>query len=382
MKSWIIIVLCLCLAVSVTACLKRDDSKEPVIDLQQSSSVGSVETSSEIKENNQETDRTNATTESNKADSVIPITYNPDEWELQGFGWIESTKLIAVFCDKTSGSEITKKSVVLYNLSDCSEQALFSFSDSGWLGDIRSNGNEILITTSEKVYTIKKPELTSLDASMDKGRDWGADTFGGLSADRDDTGIIIKTRDNPTQTIRVATQTEEYFFDSPRWSPDGQYILYNKYFGGVGDPINLCVADKNGNSLCEFKIPEYDYGSYWSSNSRYIMVIANKEHGGTTRLLDIETGKEIATLKSPYADYFADCRDVYEETAVYWRQNGEADDYTIYTFDALTGSTTDIVTMDTHSDIKFSPDGSLLAVIEKPHPSKIQFYNSDVQSNK
>jgi len=364
--------------VSVTAC-----SHSNTKDLQQSSSVGATNTPSEVEISKQEPDNNETKSESSNGNFVIPITYALDEWELQGISWIESTKLIAVFCDKTnqSGSEITEKCVVLYDISDCSERALFSFSDSGWVGDIRSDENEILITTSEKVCTISKSDLTLLDESSNKGRDWGANTFGGLSADRDDIGIIIESRDNTVQTIRVATETKEYFFDSPRWSPDGQYVLYNKYFGGVGNPINLCVADKSGNSLCEFEIPEYNYLSYWSSNSQYIMVIANKELGGTTRLLDIETGKEIATLKSPYADYFSDCRDVFDSTAVYWRQNEEDDIYTIYIFDALTGSATDIVTMNTHSDIKFSPDGSLLAVIKGQNPNEIQLYNSTIQIN-
>jgi len=298
---------------------------------------------------------------------TLPISVVGDEWLPGSIYWIDNTKLIATF---SKPSDLETTTAVFYDVVNQSTHEIITMN--GYMGGIRANEQEIVITTSEKVYTLSKSDFSLLEETENIGRDWGSNTFGGLSADRDDIGIVIKDRDGAVPDIRVATQSGEIYYDVPIWSPDGRYLYYNKYYGGVGNPIDLCVADRAGNTLWEFEVPELTYDKLWSSNSRYILGIADKEHGGMIRLYDIEEGKEAAAQANPYADYFYDIRDFHELSVFCWRENKAENNYIVCSFDALTGETTEYITLDDACDIKVSPDGKLMAILELNNPDAIK----------
>lgn len=311
---------------------------------------------------------------------TIPISYGGEGWETQEIGWIDGTKLLAVFeyQDRLRDrSDITEKSVVVYDMADRTERLVCTFRDKGWVGDIRADDNEVLITSSEKLYSLPQADLTQITVSPYKGDDWRCNTFGGLYAGRDELGMVI--RSGAGETIRVATKTEAYFFDGPQWSPDGCYLLYNKYSGGVGHPVNKCIADREGRAVCEFAFPETDNNTYWSNDSRYIVAQVLDHPEGLLRLLDVEAGREIAASPLPYVEHFRSILDVHKSTTVCWRQEGKRQPGIVYTFDVLTGQKTDIVTLPQPCNVKFSPDGRMLAMLEWENATEVRFFESGIK---
>ena len=311
-----------------------------------------------------------AETEASSADDntiALPISAMGPEWLPGYLYWADNTRLIVTFHKPSDqGSTVA----VLFDIVDQSTREIIAMD--GYMGDIRANEQEILITTSEKIYTLSKPDFSFIEESENIGSAWGSNTFEGLSASRDDTGIVIKDRGGVAPDIRVATQSGDIFYDVPIWSPDGRYLHYNKYHGGVGLPIDLCIADRAGNTLWEFEVPELTYNELWSSNNRYILCVADQEYGGTTRLFDIAEGREIAAQTSPYVDCFYDIRDFYELSVFCWRENKAENNYTVCSFDAVSGETTDYITLDDACDIKVSPNGKLMAILEINNPDAIR----------
>ncbi len=310
---------------------------------------------------------------------TIPTSYGGEGWEAQAIGWIDNTRLIAVFGpeETRNGPDVTEKAVVVYNMADKTERLACAFSDGGWVGDIRANADEVLITSSEQLYLLPQADLAQITALPYKGDDWHGNTFGGLYTGRDAQGIVIRSGDG--KAIRVATKTEAYFFDVPQWSPDGRYLLYNKYFGGVGHPVNKCVADRAGRPVCEFAFPQTDQNTYWSNDSRYIVAKVLDHPDGLLRLLDVEAGQEIAARPSPYVEQFRSILDAHKSTTVWWRQAGNRQPCTVYTFDILTGQAVDIATLPRFCDAKFSPDGRTLAVLERKSAAGVYFFESGLE---
>jgi hypothetical protein len=97
------------------------------------------------------------------------------------------------------------------------------------------------------------------------------------------------------------------------------------------------------------------------------------------RVFDIQAGEKISELVDPYIDYWCDIRDVYETSVFCWRQKDSEDtQYTICSFDALTGDTTEYATTTKLCDIKVAPNGEQLAVIDREGGGEIRFYQTMV----
>lgn len=295
----------------------------------------------------------------------IPVTVLDEAavWQLQQMQWLEKNTLLAIFADGVQSLTRTapvRVQGVLFDTATGEQRVVFSLSNV-YIGHIEVGGEEIVLYDADTVYTLSRAELSLADTAPSMGTNWGAISRD-LLIHRDDTGILLRDLGEAAEDIRVAEHAEgALYYGQGAWSPDGSRFLLSRH-NAAGVPDGFLICGRDGAVLHQLDVSQpadfpvgdlFGFSMIWSADSRTVLV----NDSLSLRAVSAATGEDLAACPIPFP--YGDIQDVAGTRAACWRE--ESDRYYTGVIDLATGRLTDLLETDSHTILRFSPDGDTVA---------------------